>query len=122
MRCGPSHTTTCACHFGAEAPWGRDLRLTKTKTLFKDIEVSYSTSFTATGISMLQMYSHTAVRLRLQLRAARFLRCCCWKPQHYVIFFVCHINTFILLGIFKLQIKFNMSFENQAAAACSGIR
>ena len=48
----------------------------KTKTLFKDIEKFYSTSFTATGISMLQIYSQTAVRLRL----ARSLRCCCSKP------------------------------------------
>ena len=41
----------------------------KTKALFKDIEVLYSTSLT--GISMLQMYSQTEVRLRL----ARSLRC-----------------------------------------------
>ena len=52
------------------------LHYSKTKILFKDIEVSYSTSFTATGISMLQMYSQTAVGLR----PARSLRCCCSKP------------------------------------------
>ena len=46
--------------------------------MFKDIEVLYSTSFTATGISMLQMYSQTAVQLPL----ARSLRCCCSKPEH----------------------------------------
>ena len=48
----------------------------KTKNLFKDIEVLYTTSFTASGISMLHMYSQTAVRSRL----ARSLRCCCSKP------------------------------------------
>ena len=52
----------------------------KTKSLFKDIEVSYSTSFTATSISMLQTYSQTAVRSRLRSQLARSLRCCCSKP------------------------------------------
>ena len=55
----------CAGSLGG-APIHRHFTNSKTKTLFKDIEVSYSTSFTATGISMLQMYSQTAVRLRLR--------------------------------------------------------
>ena len=29
MKCGPGHTTTCMCRFKADAPWGRDLMLTK---------------------------------------------------------------------------------------------
>ena len=65
-------TSFCAGSLGG-APIHTHFTNSKTKTLFKDIEVLYSTSFTATGISMLQMYSQTAVRLRL----ARSLRCCC---------------------------------------------
>ena len=63
----------CAGSLGG-APIQTHFTNSKTKTLFKDIEVSYSTSFTATGISMLQMYSQTAVRLQLRLRLARSLR------------------------------------------------
>ena len=63
----------------AQDLWAEDQFIHTLQTLFKDIEVSYITSFTATGISMLQRYSQTAVRLRL----ARSLRYCCSKPQHY---------------------------------------
>ena len=55
----------CAGSLG-EAPIHTQFTNSKTKTLLEDIEVSYSTSCTATGISMLQMYSQTAVRLRLR--------------------------------------------------------
>ena len=68
-------TSSCAGSL-AGAPIHTHFRNSKTKSLLKDIEVLYSTSFTATGISMLQMYSQTAVRLRL----ARSLRCCSAKP------------------------------------------
>ena len=37
----------------------------KTKTLFKAIEVLYTNSFTATGISMLHMYSQIALQSRV---------------------------------------------------------
>ena len=29
MKCGPSHRATCTYRFGADAPWGRNLMLTK---------------------------------------------------------------------------------------------
>ena len=45
----------------------------KTKTLFKDIQVLYTTSFTAAGISMLHMYSQIAVRSRICALAALLL-------------------------------------------------
>ena len=68
-------TCFCAGSFGG-APNHTCFTDSKTKPLFKDIEVLYTTSFTATGIWMLHMYLQTAVRLRL----ARSLRCCCLKP------------------------------------------
>ena len=45
----------------------------KTKTLIKDIEVLYTTLFTATGISILHMYLQIAVRLRVRELAALLL-------------------------------------------------
>ena len=68
-------TCFCAGSLGG-APNHTHFTNSKTKFLFKDIEVLYTTSFTATSISMLHMYSQTAVRLRL----TRSLRCCCSKP------------------------------------------
>ena len=29
MKCGPCHKTTCTFHFEADAPWGRNLMLTR---------------------------------------------------------------------------------------------
>ena len=76
----PKHDKPLLRRISGGAPIHTHFKNSKTKTHFKDIQVSYSTSFTATGISMLQMYSQTAVRLRLQLRLASSLRCCCSKP------------------------------------------
>ena len=45
----------------------------KTRTLFKDIEVVYTISFTATGISMFQMYSQIGVGSRVRALAAMLL-------------------------------------------------
>ena len=58
------------------APNRTKFKNSKTKTLFKDIEVLYTTLFTATGILLLHMYSQTAVRLPLR----RSLRFCCSRP------------------------------------------
>ena len=68
-------TCFCAGSLGG-APNHTYFTNSKTKFLFKDIEVLYTTSFTATSILMLHMYSQTAVRLRL----TRSLRSCCSKP------------------------------------------
>ena len=62
----------CAGPLGG-APIRTQFTILKTKTLFKDIEVSYTISFTATGIPMFHVYSQIAVRSRVGALAALLL-------------------------------------------------
>ena len=55
------------------APNRTQITNSKTKTLFQDIEVLYTTSFTATGIWLLHMHSRIAVRWRVRADAALLL-------------------------------------------------
>ena len=65
MKCGPGHTTTCTCHFEADAPLGRDLMSTKTQ--------NQPTNSTLNQPSSWRTWSHCR-RTRLWLRIHTSLR------------------------------------------------